>query len=179
MLIKEKERIDNYIIDAIEKIKTVPIEVSSTINQSSTRDAAYLTLSDMTLLAKIAEDLATDMGIDIVFSLVDCYGLQRFYFSMPNALLVSHKLAVKKAYSAVAMKMPTHQLMPLLKENASLYGLDNDSKISGISGGFPCWNEGRLIVGIGISGGTVEQDIAIALGVMEKFSQLRFSLYSK
>lgn len=170
MQIKENELIDNYIYDAIAKIKFPPKEQGTEIRS--------LSISDMMLLATIAEKQAAIIGIDIVFSVVDKYGLQRFYFSMQNALLVSHTLATKKAYSAVALKMPTHQLAELIQPNRDLYGIDNTDGICGIGGGLPCLYDGCLIAGIGVSGGTVEEDISIATKTLQQFSQQRFPLYS-
>ncbi|MDH2926653.1 hypothetical protein A1D19_05755 [Lonepinella koalarum] len=129
-----------------------------------------LTFDEMVLLATNVEKTAQEMGIDVVFSLVDKNGLQRFYFAMPNTLLVSHQLAFQKAYTAIAMKMPTHQLNAMLQPHADLYLLSqNNPNITGIGGGFLCKRNGSIVAGLGVSGGSVEQDMAILRKAVEKF----------
>lgn len=169
--------IDHYIDNAINDLYQTTNQHRS--SQSDQHDLIpELSLNEMMLLASLAEQQAKMLGIDIVFALVDRYGLQRFYFSMPNALLVSHTLAPKKAYSAVAMKMPTHKLAEMMQPNTALFGVERIADICGVGGGFPCLHQNRIIAGIGISGGTVEEDMLIAINCLSQFSQQCFPLNS-
>lgn len=135
-----------------------------------------LSLEDSELLAKLAREVALSCNVPIVFSLVDACGQQRFFFSMDNALLVSHTLAPQKAWTAVALKMPTHELATLVQPGGDLYGLEKEKDICCFGGGFPCWSGGRLLGGIGISGGSVEEDMRIARQALAQFSALRYHL---
>ncbi|WP_312973965.1 heme-binding protein [Atlantibacter sp.] len=135
-----------------------------------------LSLDDSELLAKLARDAALACDVPIVFSLVDACGQQRFFFSMDNALLVSHTLAPQKAWTAVALKMPTHELATLVQPGGDMYGLEKEKDICCFGGGFPCWSGGRLLGGIGISGGSVEEDMLIARQALARFSALRYPL---
>lgn len=167
--------IDHYVDNAMNTISQSASTNSFAHSVQSTA-VKELSFGEMMLLASIAEKHAKNIGIDIVFSLVDKYGLQRFYFAMPNALLVSHTLATKKAYSAVAMKMPTHQLAQIMQPNTALFGVESIANICGVGGGFPCLHNNVIIAGIGISGGTVEEDMLIATNTLQEFSQQYFSL---
>ncbi|MEF3100486.1 ATP:cob(I)alamin adenosyltransferase [Raoultella ornithinolytica] len=135
-----------------------------------------LSLTDAALLAKYAIDAADEANVPIVFSLVDACGQQRYFFSMDNALLVSHTLAGQKAWTAVALRMPTHRLATEVQPGASLYGLQNEPGICCFGGGLPCWSGGVLLGAIGISGGSVEEDIAIASAALARFSREQFPL---
>lgn len=135
-----------------------------------------LSFNDMKCLARLIEEQADAIGLPIVFSLVDPHGLQKYYFSQPDALLISHDLAFRKAYSAVALRMPTHLLADLVTPGADLYSLQQSDNICCVGGGFPCWHNGRVVAGIGVSGGTVAQDMAIAINALAQFSQAHFSL---
>ncbi len=135
-----------------------------------------LSLADAALLAKYASEAAENANVPIVFSLVDACGQQRYFFSMDNALLISHTLAGQKAWTAVALKMPTHQLANEVQPGASLYGLQNEPGICCFGGGLPCWSGSVLLGAIGISGGSVDEDIAIASATLERFSRERFPL---
>ena len=89
---------------------------------------------------------------------------------MDGAYLVSFDVAVKKAYTAVALKMPTIRLAELVKPGATFYGLSGD-KIITIGGGVPLERDGKVIGGLGVSGGTGEEDNSLceyALSVFDK-----------
>ena len=103
-------------------------------------------------------------------------GLQRYFVSQDNALLISHTLATQKAWTAVALRMPTHRLAADVLPGASLYGLSHTQGLCCFGGGLPCWSAGVLLGGIGISGGSVEEDIAIATQTLARFSRERFLL---
>ncbi|MEX5409604.1 GlcG/HbpS family heme-binding protein [Atlantibacter hermannii] len=135
-----------------------------------------LSLEDSELLARLAREAALACDVPIVFSLVDACGQQRFFCSMDNALLVSHTLAPQKAWTAVALKMATHELAALVQPGGDLYGLEKEKEICCFGGGFPCWSGGRLLGGIGISGGSVEEDMLIARQALARFSGQRYPL---
>lgn len=135
-----------------------------------------LSLEEGELLAKLVREAATACNVPIVFSMVDAFGHQRFFFSMDHALLISHTLAPQKAWTAVALKMATHELARQVQPGGELYGLDKEKEICCFGGGFPCWSGGRLLGGIGVSGGSVEDDMRIARQALARFSALRYPL---
>ncbi|AOR62754.1 GlcG/HbpS family heme-binding protein [Pectobacterium wasabiae] len=155
-------------------------ELDRRINEAISRQLSprrlSLSLAHAALLAKYASEAAEDANVPIVFSLVDASGQQRYFFSMDNALLISHTLAGQKAWSAVALKMPTHTLAEKVQPGSSLYGLQNEPGICCFGGGLPCWSDGVLLGAIGISGGSVEEDIAIASAALARFSREQFPL---
>jgi len=155
-------------------------ELDRCINQAISRQLSphhrSLRLADAALLARYAGDAADEARVPIVFSLVNACGQQRYFFSMDNALLISHTLAGQKAWTAAALKMPTHQLADEVQPGASLYGLQNEPGICCVGGGLPCWSDGALLGAIGISGGSVEEDIAIASATLARFSREQFPL---
>ncbi|WP_432452370.1 cob(I)yrinic acid a,c-diamide adenosyltransferase [Agarivorans sp. QJM3NY_29] len=106
--------------------------------------------------------------VPIVIAVVDQHGNMIMSYRMPDALLVSSELAPKKAYSAIALKSPTHQLSALVQPGQDLYQLETicDGKIVTFGGGFPLYQAHQLIGAIGISGGSVTQDIDIALAAI-------------
>jgi uncharacterized protein GlcG (DUF336 family) len=100
----------------------------------------------------------------VVISIVDAHGTETVTWRMPDALLVSSELAPKKAWTAVAMKTATHELSDAVQPGAALYGLETHYRKSG-----HLWRRLRPVArrlinwGLGISGGSVEQDMDIAL----------------
>lgn len=131
----------------------------------------HLTLQDIMRLGQFACHAAERVGIDIVFSFVDQVGAERYFFVMDDALLVSHELATQKAWTAVALKTSTSDLAEKILPGQSLYGLQNTPKVCCIGGGVPIWKDTLLLGAIGISGGTVEQDCAIAQAAISLFTR--------
>jgi len=148
--------------------------IEKAILKYSKVESPVFSLEDATILGDIAAKEAEKVGVQIVFSLVDALGHQRFFYSMDNVLLISHKLAFQKAWTAVSLRMTTHELYEQVQPGMSLYGLQHEPKICCLGGGFPCWFNGELLGAIGISGGTVQQDIAIVRSCMYRFSQTRY-----
>ncbi len=130
-----------------------------------------LNLNEIISLGEFANQAARKMGIDIVFSFVDPAGAQRYFFVMDNPLLISHELATQKAWTAVALKMPTAELATQISQGQALFGLQHHSKVCCLGGGLPIWRNDQLLGAIGISGGTVEQDCAIAQAAASLFAR--------
>lgn len=91
---------------------------------------------------------------------------------MDGAFLISFDVAVKKAYTAVALKMPTLKLNELVKSGQTFYGLQNLDKVMTIGGGVPFYRNGILVGGLGVSGGTGEEDDSLARFGADIFNNL-------
>lgn len=91
---------------------------------------------------------------------------------MDGAFLISFDVAVKKAYTAVALKMPTLKLNELVKSGQTFYGLQNLDKVMTIGGGVPLYRNGILVGGLGVSGGTGEEDDSLARFGADIFNNL-------
>ena len=91
---------------------------------------------------------------------------------MDGAFLISFDVAVKKAYTAVALKMPTLKLNDLVKSGQTFYGLQNLDKVMTIGGGVPLYRYGILVGGLGVSGGTGEEDDSLARFGADIFNNL-------
>lgn len=135
------------------------------IRTSATGESAMsLSFQELHQLTRAAVTRAEELQIPVVISIVDANGTQTVTWRMPDALLVSSELAPKKAWTAVAMKTATHELTPAVQPGAELYGLEShmQGKVVTFGGGYALWREGVLLGGLGISGGSVEQDMDIA-----------------
>ena len=127
-----------------------------------------LSFHELHQLTRSAVARAEALQVPVVVSIVDANGTETVTWRMPDALLVSSELAPKKAWTAVAMKTATHELATTVQPGAALYGLEShlQGKVVTFGGGYPLWRDGQLIAGLGISGGSVEQDMAIAQAAM-------------
>ena len=83
---------------------------------------------------------------------------------MDGAFLVSFDVALKKAYTSVAVKMSTMELAKLAQPGETFYGVDkmDGGKIVIFGGGVPIKVGETIIGGLGVSGGTGEEDNSLA-----------------
>ena len=121
-------------------------------------------LASLQRMAQRAVERAGQLGVPVVFSAVDSGGNLVLLQRMEGALLGSVDVSAGKAYTANAFQMPTHELGQAARPDGPLYGIDASApgKIVLFGGGFPYVVNGKVVGGIGVSGGTVEQDMDIA-----------------
>jgi uncharacterized protein GlcG (DUF336 family) len=122
-------------------------------------------------LIAAAKEEAKKIGVPMVIGVVDGGGNLVALQRMDGALLVSIDIAANKAYTAVAIKIPTHELAKLTQSGQPLFGIHNadGGRIVIFGGGFPLERNHEIIGGIGVSGGSVEQDIQCAEAALDRF----------
>jgi len=126
-------------------------------------------------LAAAVEDEAERRGVRAVIAVTDRGAHPILVHAMDDAYIASYDIAVQKAYTVVALKMSSKDLKPLAQPGAPLYGIQhtNDGRIVIFGGGEPlCGSDGRIIGGLGVSGGSEEQDTALAAFGKAVFAQL-------
>ncbi len=130
-----------------------------------------MTLSVAKKLAKAVEIAAGIIGVRVVVAVCDEGANLVLLHAMDDSYIASIKASQDKAYTAVALKMPTHEA---LRESrgGSLDGLTNGNGILLLGGGYPL-GEDKIYGSIGVSGGTKEQDILLARVAMEYFGTLK------
>ena len=122
-----------------------------------------LALADQLADAVLAE--AKRIGVKAVVCVSDSGGHPKLVKSMDDAYIASYDVAVNKAFTVVALKMSTIALKPLAQPGESLYGIQftNGGRIVIFGGGDPLLGEkGKIIGGLGVSGGSEEQDTALS-----------------
>jgi len=110
------------------------------------------------------EDKAREMGVNAVVAVSDAHARPVAVECMDNSYIASYDVAFNKAYTVVALKMSTIALKPLSQPGASLYGIQftNEGKIVIFGGGDPLVYNGQIIGGLGVSGGTEEEDTLLS-----------------
>jgi uncharacterized protein GlcG (DUF336 family) len=132
-----------------------------------------ISLNDALDLIDAAKKQAQTIKVPMVIAVVDAGGNLVAQQRMDGALLVSVDISHNKAYSAVAVKVPTHELAVAAQPGQPLFGIHNadGGRIVIFGGGFPLLTKDGLIGGIGVSGGSVEEDIACAEAALKKLNQ--------
>lgn len=124
-------------------------------------------------LCAAAREKSKEVGIDISFAIYDENGLPRVYRRYGEALVLSITLVPGKAYTSAVTQCKTKDVADCAAEGASLMAIQtNDPKITLVAGGYPLFVDGKIAGGIGIGGGTEEQDCRIAEYVVSVFESL-------
>jgi len=124
-----------------------------------------ITLSVAQAVAKKVRARAEQLGVKAVVAISNRAAHPVLVESMDDAYIASYDIAVQKAFTVVSLKMSTSTLKPLAQPGGSLYGIQftNGGKIVIFGGGEPLKNsKGEIIGGIGVSGGSEEQDTKLA-----------------
>ena len=123
-----------------------------------------ITLSQAKKLAQKVEEKAKEMGVNAVVAVSDASGRPILVECMDDSFIASYDVALNKAYTVVALKMSTITLKGLSQPGESLYGIQftNNGQIVIFGGGDPLVYNSQLIGGLGVSGGTEEQDTALS-----------------
>ena len=114
-------------------------------------------------LIEAVESRAREQGKRAVIAVCNPEGNPVAVHVMDGAFLVSYEVAVKKAYTAVAVKMSTMELSALCQPGGTFYGLQALDKVITFGGGIPLYHDGVIVGGLGVSGGTGEEDHDLAL----------------
>ena len=151
-----------------QQLKKLVTEVVNSLGNDMTLDLA-LTLTEK-VKAKAAE-----MGVNAVIAVSNSAGNPVSVQCMYDSYIASYDVAFNKAYTVVALKMPTTTLKELAAPGGSLYGIQftNGGKIVIFGGGVPLYNKaGKIIGGLGVSGGSEGEDTSLAEYGAEIFSSL-------
>lgn len=116
------------------------------------------------LIAARIEAKAEEIGVNAVVSVCSTGARPVLTECMDDSYIASYDVAFNKAFTSVSLKMSTIKLKSLSQPHGPLYGIQhtNDGKIVIFGGGEPLMLGGRIIGGLGVSGGSEEQDTALA-----------------
>ncbi len=112
------------------------------------------------------------MRIPSNIAVVDGGGGLLAHIRMDGAWLGSVDIAINKAWTARAFDASTEDLARLTQSGQPGFGLNttNDSRVVIFGGGIPIKVDGMVVGAVGASGGSVEQDIAVARAAVAGFS---------
>jgi glc operon protein GlcG len=115
---------------------------------------------------------AERLSVDVCIAASDRAGHLLAFARMDRAPLLCVQIAQDKAYSVATFGgLPTGEWWRLLEsEPALMHGIVKTDRLVVFGGGVPLVSEGRTIGGIGVSGGSSEQDVRIAEAGAEALS---------
>nr|WP_295971290.1 heme-binding protein [uncultured Bacillus sp.] len=115
---------------------------------------------------------AEELGIKVNGAIVDEGANLKAFIRMDEAALLSSGIAQNKAYTAAAFGKATDEWYSLIKdEPALLTGIVHTDRLVVFGGGIPLFYNGVVVGGIGVSGGTSEEDVICAKAGLAVFEQ--------
>jgi uncharacterized protein GlcG (DUF336 family) len=135
--------------------------------------APRLNLADARLVLDAALAKADEIGQPMNVAVVDDGGHLLAFARQDGAILASIDIATRKARTAVLMKMSTAELGKAAAPDGPLYGIEvTNGGLVIFGGGIPLTRaHGEVIGAIGVSAGTVEQDVTVAEAGVETFAK--------
>ena len=107
-----------------------------------------------------AIERAEQLGCKQNVAVVDEGGNLKAFGRMDGAILLGVEGCQRKAFTAL-FGMGTEDLYQMIKDDQSLVvGLSHFSRATMVGGGLPVVIDGEVVGGIGVGGGSVEQDVA-------------------
>ena len=97
-------------------------------------------------------------------AIVDDRGFLVALHRMDNAPIPTVDIARDKAWTAAAFRMPTSDIVKFGDASSPGFGFNTQNwndRLTTISGGLPIKDGDNVVGGIGVSGGTPEEDIAV------------------
>jgi uncharacterized protein GlcG (DUF336 family) len=107
----------------------------------------------------------------VIIAVVDAGGHLKAFRRMDRAMLGSIDIAIKKALTAVLFQASSEAVWEFCKPGASAPGLQlTNGGLATFGGGIPLMGvEGEVVGALGVSGGTVSQDVAVAMAAFAAF----------
>src|ERR1700723_2469186 len=123
-----------------------------------------MTLEDARRVIAAAEKKSKEIGQPMNIAVADEGGNLVAHVRMDGAWLGSIDISIKKAFTARAFDIATRDLAPLAQPGRDFYGINtsNDGRIMIFAGGIPLKCGGKVVGAVGVSGGSGEQDHAVA-----------------
>ncbi|ESW84790.1 heme-binding protein [Mesorhizobium sp. M1060] len=116
-------------------------------------------------LAERVEAEATKANVPVAVCIIDVHGNLVLQHRMTGAPVFALEISERKAYTSALVRLRTADILPLVQPGQSLYALTTvgGGRFCPMGGGIPVVDEdGKVYAGVGVSGGTAEEDVAIA-----------------
>lgn len=123
-----------------------------------------ITLSQAEKMIAAAKIKATAIGVDMNIAIVDDGANIKAFARMDNAITGSADIAIRKARTASLLRQESGNIGKQSQPGGPLYNIElTNGGLVTFPGGIPLKNsDGKVVGAIGVSGGEVEEDYAVA-----------------
>jgi uncharacterized protein GlcG (DUF336 family) len=126
-------------------------------------------LSDAEHIVSASKAKALEMGLPMCIAVMDDHAYLVAFVRTGDTTLDSIQIAIDKAYTSALIRMDTRVLGKQCQPGNALYGLQNNlgGRLVIFPGGLPIFKDGKLFGSVGVSGGEVDEDEAVARAGVE------------
>ena len=123
-----------------------------------------ITLKDARKIIAAAEKKSENLGQPMNIAVVDEGGNLVAHVRMDGAWLGSIDISINKAFTSRAFDISTKDLAEHSQSGGQFFGIhaSNSGRVMIFAGGIPLKRDGKVVGAIGVSGGSGEQDHAVA-----------------
>ena len=123
-------------------------------------------------ISEAADKARKESGVDISLAIADRSGYLRYFIRFGDAIIPSIEISHNKAYTAAVLGQSTRDFGKIAQPDGPAFGINvTHPKLVIFGGGFPLQIDGEVVGGLGVSGGSVEEDEAVAASALEAFRQ--------
>lgn len=134
------------IVEDQEAVKYISKTIMEKLNVNEKNN--ILSLEEAKKIVEYGKNKAKEIKKDFVLAVVNSEGNLILEEKMDNAILASIEIALKKAYTAAALKIETSELAKLVQPNGSLYGLHTDQRYVVFGGGSLLKRNGEIVLSL-------------------------------
>jgi uncharacterized protein GlcG (DUF336 family) len=128
-----------------------------------------ITVAGANALVNAAIAKASEIGVTISVAVVDESGVLKAFSRMDGAGTAGVDIVQNKAYTAAAFRTPTQAFAQRLQDQPTqIASFTTTPRVTLLPGGLPISVGGVLIGGIGVGGGTGDQDVLVAQAALSK-----------
>jgi uncharacterized protein GlcG (DUF336 family) len=115
-------------------------------------------------LVENAEAEAGRAGVPVSIAVVDASGILARFARMQGSPLVSVEISQNKAFTAIAMQIDTADIVEAIQPGNVLFTVptSHSHALTAVPGGLLLRAGDQVVGGFGVSGGSTNQDVAIA-----------------
>jgi len=131
-----------------------------------------MTLNEARAIIAAGERKAAEIGQPMNIAVADEGGNLVAHVRMDGAWLGSIDISIKKAWTSRAFDIATKDLAEHSQSGNQFFGIhaSNDGKVMIFAGGIPLKRAGKVVGAVGVSGGSGEQDHAVAEAAASAFA---------
>jgi uncharacterized protein GlcG (DUF336 family) len=121
-------------------------------------------------IADRVEAQSTRAKVPVAVCVMDIHGNVILKHRMSGAPTFSIDISERKAYTSALVGIRTADMSPLVQPGQALFPLMglSEGRYCSMGGGAPLSKDGQLVAGVGVSGGSVEQDVAILESALQE-----------
>ena len=133
----------------------------TTTISARTRDSRTITYAAAAALVDAALVASEAEGVSMAVAVTDVAGELKAFASMDDTPFLANEVAVDKAWTAAAFRLSTDTWSTIIAD-PRVAQLAHRPRLVAVGGGYPIISDGRVVGGLGLSGGTADQDARAA-----------------